>query len=467
MSLSYVEIYQNKIRKRNKMYNEEEKSPTSKKIISLIKKFPAKQRKTFKNDKTFKPRRIQNKSVEIIQRYRKTSKKKKTISKQRLENKNNNKNLNNCGRNIEKNKRKQINKNDIHDSNNKCYKTDIINENLNDKKGDLRNKYNNQLSKTYDINVNKQKKMYQEEFDNFNKINKFEPINKSKNSNSIDTYFDIFRLRKHAATFKDKLKNIYFSKYNSNNNLNNIRNINFQQGKSYSDFTSKRSKTYYKAIQIKEELESKIKIDNNINTNICLYKTSNNFYDKNKLSLKENKKEKEKNIGKEMNKCFFDENIKRPKILKKYLTNNEALKCINKDSDNNLKYLRNSNFENFYKNFNNSKEDKNAKTNLMNDFSSEIYQIKFKRKVNLNNKTLNLIVQDNPKLNNLLKKIPSNRESRDNSFDLKNYIMKLRNKNEHTNYIRNFKYNSTNNLGIYPVNEWEPISRLKFQNNWI
>ena len=45
--------------------------------------------------------------------------------------------------------------------------------------------------------------------------------------------------------------------------------------------------------------------------------------------------------------------------------------------------------------------------------------------------------------------------------------MKLRNKNEHTNYIRNFKYNSTNNLGIYPVNEWEPISRLKFQNNWI
>ena len=171
MSLSYVEIYQNKIKKRNKMYNEEEKSPTSKKIISLIKKFPAKQRKTFKNDKTFKPRRIQNKSVEIIQRYRKTSKKKKTISKQKLENKNNNKNLNNSGRNIEKNKRKQINKNDIHDSNNKCYKTDIINENLNDKKDDLRNKYNNQLSKTYDINVNKQKKMYQEEFDNFNKIN--------------------------------------------------------------------------------------------------------------------------------------------------------------------------------------------------------------------------------------------------------------------------------------------------------
>ena len=103
----------------------------------------------------------------------------------------------------------------------------------------------------------------------------------------------------------------------------------------------------------------------------------------------------------------------------------------------------------------------------MNDFSSEIYQIKFKRKVKFNNKSLNLIVQENPKLNSLLRKIPSNRENRDKSFDLKNYIKKLRDKSDNMKYIRNIKYKSAINLGIYPVNEWEPISRLKYHIKWI
>ena len=146
MSLSYAEMYQSKIKKRNKIFNEEEKkNSTTQKIISLIKRFPVNQRKTFKNDKNFKPRRIQNKSVEIIQKYRKTSNnKKKAALKQKIENKKENKNLNNSGRNIEKNKRKQIKKNDIHDTSeiktNKCYRTDIVNENLNNKTDDLRNK---------------------------------------------------------------------------------------------------------------------------------------------------------------------------------------------------------------------------------------------------------------------------------------------------------------------------------------
>ena len=466
MSLSYAEMYQNKIKKRNKIFNEEEKkNSTTQKIISLIKRFPVNQRKTFKNDKNFKPRRIQNKSVEIIQKYRKTSNnKKKEALKQKIENKKDNKNLNNSGRNIEKNKRKQIKKNDIHDTSeiktNKCYRTDIVNENLNNKTDDLRNKYINKLSKTYDVNDNKQKKIYQEESDNFNKANKFDSINKTKNtSTSIDTYFDIFRLRKNAASFKDKLKNIYLNKYNSNNIFYNKRNINYHKGKTYSDFTKKRSKTYYKAIKFKEELENKIRNDN---INNRLYKSYNDLNDKNLLNLKENKKEKEKSIEKEMSKHILDEKDKRPKILKKFLTNKNSLRKGNQEPNNNVKNLRDRNFEIFYKNINNSKDDEIAKNNLMNDFSSEIYQIKFKRKVKFNNKSLNLIVQENPKLNSLLRKIPSNRENRDKSFDLKNYIKKLRDKSDNIKYIRNIKYKSAINLGIYPVNEWEPISRLKF-----
>ena len=163
-----------------------------------------------------------------------------------------------------------------------------------------------------------------------------------------------------------------------------------------------------------------------------------------------------------MSKHILNEKDKRPKILKKFLTNKNSLRKGNQEPNNNVKNLRDRNFEIFYKNIKNSKDDEILKNNLMNDFSSEIYQIKFKRKVKFNNKSLNLIVQENPKLNSLLKKIPSNRENRDKSFDLKNYIIKLKDKNENIKYIRNIKYKSAINFGIYPVNEWEPISRLKF-----
>ena len=85
MSQTYVELYQNKIKYQNKILSDnKENISRNQKIISLIKKFPVKQRKTFKIDKSFKPRRIQSKSVEMIQKYRKTSNKKKTNSKQKF-----------------------------------------------------------------------------------------------------------------------------------------------------------------------------------------------------------------------------------------------------------------------------------------------------------------------------------------------------------------------------------------------
>ena len=110
MSQTYVELYQNKIKYQNKILNDnKENISRNQKIISLIKKFPVKQRKTFKIDKSFKPRRIQSKSVEMIQKYRKTSNKKKTNSKQKLEN---NKNKNDKGDNeIKSNKKNDIQEN--------------------------------------------------------------------------------------------------------------------------------------------------------------------------------------------------------------------------------------------------------------------------------------------------------------------------------------------------------------------
>ena len=487
MSLTYAEIYQNKMKYKNKTSNDnKENISRNQKIISLIKKFPIKQRKTFKIDKSFKPRRIQSKSVEMIQKYRKTNNKKKTNSKQKLDN---NKNKNDKGDNeIKSNKKNNIQKNKDNDEVleiNNFHKTEVNKYNfLNNLNDNLKNKYFTDLIQTCDTNNendnkknneenNQQKIINNEEEEKicmFNKINRFDNINKSKANDSIETYFDIFRMRKHAASFKDKIKNININQYYSNNLLyknyisieNNKYSSKHQKAKSYFDYSKKKSKTYYKAIKLKEKIENNL-LNNNISNN--MYSSCNNFYSKNKLNIENDKDEKNKNIIRETNKHFFDDNEKRPKVMKKYMTFNGTLntvdvnkKFINNNNDN----LRARTFRLFPANNENNKE--NGKNNLFNQFSSEIYQVKFKKKVNFSNRSLNLIVQDNPKLNKLLKKIPSNRDNKDKSFDLINYITQIRNKSVNTKCIKNIKYNSDINLGICPVNELELISKLKRQN---
>ena len=467
MSLTYAEIYKNKIKNRNNINNEENNSKNQK-IISLIKKFPAKQRKTFKNEKNFKPRRIQSKSVQMIQKYRKTNEKKKKISKQKMEKKekNNEVNTNKAINQFNKKKKKDINIDDFEI--NKFYKTKINNKN-NNKKDDIKKQYYKEQSKTIDNNNEIQPPNDDfKELEDFNKVNKFDIINKSKN-NSINTYFDIFRLRQHSANFKDKVKNnIYLTKYNSNNDLyklfglnekNNYSNKN-QKTKSYSEFSQKKSKTYYKAIKLKEQLEYNIK---NNNLNKPMYSSCDNFYVKNKQYNKNAMNENNKNnLVIEMNQHFFDEKEKRPKIMRKYLTHNATL---NRDKKEDKKNFSTRTFGLCFEN-NGKNKDENSKNDLISDFRSEIYTTKFKRKVNFNNKSLNLIVQDNPKLNNLLRKIPSSKEKKEKkkSLDLINYIYYIRNKNDKEKYITNIKFNSDINLGIYPVNEWEPIARFKCQN---
>ena len=137
---------------------------------------------------------------------------------------------------------------------------------------------------------------------------------------------------------------------------------------------------------------------------------------------------------------------------------------VNKGYNNNNDNLRARTFRLFSNNNENSKENGNFKNNLFNQFSSEIYQVKFKRKVNFSDRSLNLIVESNPKLNNLLKKIPSNRGNKDKSFELINYITQIRNKSVNPKYISNIKYNSDIKIGICPANDWEPISKLKRKN---
>ena len=479
MSLTYAEIYQNKIKNKNKIKSEE-KSDNSRnqKIISLIKKFPLKQRKTFKNtEKNFKPRRIQSKSVQAIQKYRKTSDKKKTISKQKMENNENNKkeksNINEIN-----NARKPKNKKRINDNNkleiNNFYKTEINKENIPENiKSNNNNKKGHKIkpNKTYNKTDSLQENKNIIEFENFNKVNKFDTINKNMNS-SIDTYFEIFKLRQNAANFKDKVKNnIYLTKYNSNNDLyklfnldennkNNTRQLNV---KNFSDFASKKSKTYYKAIKLKEQLEYNIK---NYNMNKQhMYSSCNNFYVKNKIDSKNGNDEKnKKGITIEMEKQFFNEKEKRPKVMKKFLTYNGNIKYGNKE-EKNKNNIRTRKFGLFCQDNENKKIDENINNNLISKFSSELYQLKNKRKAKYNNRSLNLIVQDNPKLNNLLRKIPSSKEKREKSYDLIDFILHLRNKGDKTKYYANTKYNSDNiNLGIYPANEWEYFNRFKHEN---
>ena len=476
MSQTYVEIYQNKIKYQNQILSDnKENISRNQKIISLIKKFPIKQRKSFKIDKSFKPRRIQSKSVEMIQKYRKTNNKKKTNSKQKLEN---NKNKNDKG----DNEIKSIKKNDIQENNDNNHLFEINNFHKIEVNKNNFPKFFTDLIQTCDTNnekdnknndeeENQQKNINEEEENeyNFNKINKFDNLNKSKINNSIETYFDIFKMRKHAASFKDKINNINMNKYNSNNNLykNYISkdNSKHQKAKSYSDFSKKKSKTYYKAIKLKEKLENNL-LNKNKSTN--MYSSSNNFYRKSKLNIENNKDEKNKNIVIEMNQHFFDENEKKPKVMKKYMTFNGTLNTVyvNKGFENNNmnEYLRARTFRFFSNNDENNKENGNIKNSLFNQFSSEIYQVKFKRKANFSDRSLNLIVQSNPKLNNLLKKIPSNRVNKDKSFELINYITQIRNKSVNPKYISNIKYNSDIKIGICPANDWEPISKLKRQN---
>ena len=484
MSLTYAEIYQNKIRNKNKQNNENKINTNNTnniknlKIISLIKKFPAKKRKTFETNINFKPRRIKSKSVQTIQKYRKESSQKKEKLKNNLDNNDKNKNLNkaenNNNINNKNSKKNQRKKNTIYENNeieNKDIYKSEMNTELNSPKDNIKNKCHTLLSQTYKKNTqidnNKENNENNTNDQNYNTANfleinkynipnKFDTLSKSNKSsfNSLDTYFDIFRLRQQAANFKDKLKYNNINKYNSENDLNKIFNIarntseekKYQKIKSFSAFVQKKSKTYYKAIKLKEEIEKNITNNNNINNQ--MYSSCNNFFNNNNKDNENNQ-----NIVEEMNQHFFDINEERPKVMKKFLTNNGT---FNFDKNNIKTKIFSSNFNLYNDNKNeNCKNGDIYENNLMTKFSSELYQIKYKRRSSLNNKSLNLIIEENQKLNNLLRKIPSNKDSKDRSYDLINYISQIRKKDNKIKYMKSCKYNFNNKFDVYPANVWK------------
>ena len=475
MSLSYAEIYQAKLKNRNKNNKEETINESrSPKYITLIKKFPSKQRKINKNDEKMKPRRIESKSVQIIQKYRKTVNHKNKINTKKSIEEHKNEKEKKPKKYIKNGRQKQNNRNKSNNNGNlleedKFYETDIHNNFFSETKNEKEKQKKNKINKYCTFQQNDDNKFFElETYDS----NKFNNINKNQKYNSLDNYFTIFRYRQYAANFKDKFNNanLNLNKFNSYNDMNKYFNldknnnntnnsIKQQKAQTNTESIPKKSKTYYRALKLKEEFEKPI--SNNIHNK--LYSSCNNWKEKNNIN-KDKKNNNDKNTFIGINQNFFVKDGKRPKILNKYMTQN--FNIISSQIDKNKNDDKNMFRTYFIDKNENSKVDDNIRNNLIDKFSSEIYQNKYKRKFKYDNKNLNLIVQENTKLNKMLKKIPSNKDNKDKSLDLIKYILQIRKKDDKiiSNNNKYYSYNGCiNNLEIFPTNEWEPIAKLKHE----
>lgn len=146
-----------------------------------------------------------------------------------------------------------------------------------------------------------------------------------------------------------------------------------------------------------------------------------------------------------------------PKKIKKYsnnITNTEISKTIN---ENNLKEKHEKrNDKNMFRSktiiitdnnntIKNTLNNPGTDTSLIGIFSPKIYIQKYKDEFkDYNNNYLNSITQENSKLANLLKRIPSNRKNKERSYDLMDYITKLSKKNIKNDFLPN--KNSFNNV---------------------
>jgi hypothetical protein len=275
-------------------------------------------------------------------------------------------------------------------------------------------------------------------------------------------------------------------------------NKRFLKNNTFSDYLPKKTMTLFKAKKFKEELE------NTINGNYRAYSSQTLRNKQSRLlngTLKE-KKEKNKNNGNDNDEVnnfsyhFFDKNIKMPKKIKKYsnnITNTEISKTIN---ENNLKEKHEKrNDKNMFRSktiiiTDNNNTIKNTLNNhgtdtsliflklnypilliilnlisynLIGIFSPKIYIQKYKDEFkDYNNNYLNSITQENSKLANLLKRIPSNRKNKERSYDLMDYITKLSKNNNKNDFLQN--KNSSNNFEpIYPINKC--VNLISIQNN--
>lgn len=506
MSLTYSEIYTTSLRAQSKILNgEKTHSPSKSKYVSLIKKFSKKQ-KSRKN----KQKRIISKSVQTSKPIYNKKQKNKTISKQKLENKKKQKQLKDFNNNTNDYINNEINNQSKQQNFNS---SDVNNFNSNfSERNDNYNRIINKFMLGQKIinDNNKNYSMYNTLQNTSKNYYNFSKLNKSYNNDYIKNFINLFRLKQNAANFRDKIKNKnntfnvnisndLLSSYNSN--INN----DYFKTHSYSKFNPKKSKTILKANKLREEIE-KITNVNKANKKNLNYRPYSNFYNQNYLSNDEqeeinnnkenininndndnNNFENEKydniynNDNNDLNSLthhFFDRTMRVPKRIVKYfnspknnMNSNSTIKSNNNNSNNCAQKKINYNYNN--NNKNNKKNGFRKKTNLpqkkvklvknnldnfivnnnLNDnFSSDLCRAKFNK--------LDNITQENAKLNTLLKKIPSNRAFRNKSYDLMEYIIKLKQYNNKKNLINSININ--NNIdSVYPANECEAFKKMK------
>ena len=468
MSTTYSEIYSTKLREQSKIIKGESNSLSKSKsqYVTLIKKFTKKERSSSMTKMKIKPRRINTKILKMSNsnfNY-KNKPKKKTKSKQKLEN---SQKLKMDFSNEEKNEKvNTINQRKKNYNNGKSKSMENYEKGLNDYKSrknenDIRNII---LSDLNNFNNNKNDDyIFYKTLQNNNYYNNYVKISKTYNDNPFKKYFDIFKLKQQAIKARGEIKYNFWNINKSNLNLyrdkNSEINKRFLKNNTFSDYLPKKTMTLFKAKKLKEELE------NTINGNYRAYSSQTLRNKQSRLlngTLKE-KKEKNKNNGNDNDEAnnfsyhFFDKNIKMPKKIKKYsnnITNTEISKTIN---ENNLKEKHEKrNDKNMFRSktiiitdnnntIKNTLNNHGTDTSLIGIFSPKIYIQKYKDEFkDYNNNYLNSITQENSKLANLLKRIPSNRKNKERSYDLMDYIAKLSKKNIKNDFLPS--KNSFNNV---------------------
>ena len=468
MSTTYSEIYSTKLREQSKIIKGESNSLSKSKsqYVTLIKKFTKKERSSSMTKMKIKPRRINTKILKMSNsnfNY-KNKPKKKTKSKQKLEN---SQKLKMDFSNEEKNEKvNTINQRKKNYNNGKSKSMENYEKGLNDYKSrknenDIRNII---LSDLNNFNNNKNDDyIFYKTLQNNNNYNNYVKVCKTYNDHPFKKYFDIFKLKQQAIKARGEIKYNFWNINKSNLNLyrdkNSEINKRFLKNNTFSDYLPKKTMTLFKAKKLKEELE------NTINGNYRAYSSQTLRNKQSRLlngTLKE-KKEKNKNNGNDNDEAnnfsyhFFDKNIKMPKKIKKYsnnITNTEISKTIN---ENNLKEKHEKrNDKNMFRSktiiitdnnntIKNTLNNPGTDTSLIGIFSPKIYIQKYKDEFkDYNNNYLNSITQENSKLANLLKRIPSNRKNKERSYDLMDYIAKLSKKNIKNDFLPS--KNSFNNV---------------------
>ena len=498
MSTTYSEIYSTKLREQSKILKGEPNSPSKAKsqYVTLIKKFKKKERSSSMTKMKVKPRRINTKILKMSKsnfNY-KNKPKKKTKSKQKLEN---SQKLKKDFSNEEKNgKINTINQNIYKSSNGNSKSMENYEKTLNDystrrNENDIRFKILSDLDNLNNNNKNDDYIFYKTSQNN--NFNNYVKISKTYNDNSFKKYFDIFKLKQQAIKARDEIKYNFWNINKSNLNLHRDKNseINkmFLKNNTFSDYLPKKTKTLFKAKKLKEELENTVCGNYRAYSSQSLRNNQNNILNGTLKGKKENNKNDgnyKKNKGDNNNDVnnfsyhFFDKNIKMPKKMKKYtncknctnFNNIEMSKTIN---ENNLKEKHEKrNEKNMFRSKTNISTDnykaiKNTlnipvkDTSLIGIFSPKIYIQKYKNEFkDYNNNYLNSLTQENSKLSNLLKRIPSNRKNRDRSYDLMDYITKLSKNNIKNEFLQN--KNIFNNFEpIYPINKC--VNLITIKNN--